>query len=267
MGRPKRAAAAPSAPKPKPFDGFKLALSGKFNSIGYSQSQLETVVKDLGGSVGPRVDGSTTHLVCTRDDFDKQTTKVVAAQDKDLPIVNSDWLLECSEKEQLLSVDNYVFSAQQKNGTVSDAQSASAPAPAPSSTKTTVPSRGKKRKADDEDEDSKDDSQQKKKAANGSDMNGEEEVKEVAEGQYIKKRDFAIPVDEHCPHSNRAVYIDPDSGMIYDASLNQSNSSHNNNKFYRVQVSPLISQACKRHDQLLMQYVHLDCIRCTEEGV
>lgn len=243
MARPKRAAAAAAAPTPKPFDGFKLALSGKFNSIGYSQSQLETVVKELGGTVGARVDGSTTHLVCTQDDFDKQTTKVVAAQGKDLPIVNSDWLLECSEKEGLIPVDNYVFSSQQKNGTASNAPSAPSP---PTTTTTTVPSRGKKRKADEEDGKAKDESQ-KKKAANSSDVNGMEEEKEVAEGQFIKKRDFAIPVDEHCPHSNRAVYIDPDSGMIYDASLNQSNSSHNNNKFYRVQVSPMVFLTCRRH--------------------
>ncbi|KAF4969972.1 hypothetical protein FSARC_2874 [Fusarium sarcochroum] len=63
-----------------------------------------------------------------------------------------------------------------------------------------------------------------------------EEEKVVAEGQFIKKKDVAIPLDEHCTLPTYQVYVDPDSGLIYDASLNQTNSSANNNKFYRVQL-------------------------------
>ena len=63
------------------------------------------------------------------------------------------------------------------------------------------------------------------------------EEKQVAEGQFIKKKDAAIPVDEYCPMVNQQVHIDADTGLIYDASLNQTNASHNNNKFYRIQVS------------------------------
>lgn len=70
-----------------------------------------------------------------------------------------------------------------------------------------------------------------------------EEEKVVAEGQFIKKKGVVIPLDEFCPHANFEVYIDPDSGMIYDAALNQTNSSNNNNKFYRVQVGCVVKQA------------------------
>lgn len=63
------------------------------------------------------------------------------------------------------------------------------------------------------------------------------EEKVVADGQFIKKKGVTIPVDEYCPLVNYVVFVDPDTGMIYDASLNQSNSSNNNNKFYRIQVS------------------------------
>ncbi|KAJ4201266.1 hypothetical protein NW767_006915 [Fusarium falciforme] len=62
------------------------------------------------------------------------------------------------------------------------------------------------------------------------------EDKVVAEGQFIKKKDVKIPLDEFCTLPTYEVYVDPDSGMIYDASLNQSNSSNNNNKFYRIQI-------------------------------
>ncbi|KAG9518070.1 PARP-domain-containing protein, partial [Aureobasidium melanogenum] len=44
-----------------------------------------------------------------------------------------------------------------------------------------------------------------------------------------------IPIDEGVS-SSWHVYVDPDTGIIYDASLNQTNASNNNNKFYRVQL-------------------------------
>ncbi|RBR06655.1 uncharacterized protein FIESC28_10970 [Fusarium coffeatum] len=62
------------------------------------------------------------------------------------------------------------------------------------------------------------------------------EEKQVAEGQFIKKKDAAIPLDEYCTLPTYQVYVDPGSGLIYDASLNQTNAGNNNNKFYRIQV-------------------------------
>ncbi|THW53395.1 PARP-domain-containing protein [Aureobasidium pullulans] len=44
-----------------------------------------------------------------------------------------------------------------------------------------------------------------------------------------------IPIDEGVSSSYR-VYVDPITGIIYDAFLNQTNASNNNNKFYRVQL-------------------------------
>ncbi|KAI5268202.1 PARP-domain-containing protein [Aureobasidium subglaciale] len=44
-----------------------------------------------------------------------------------------------------------------------------------------------------------------------------------------------IPIDEGVSSSYH-VYVCPDSGIIYDASLNQTNASNNNNKFYRLQL-------------------------------
>ena len=57
----------------------------------------------------------------------------------------------------------------------------------------------------------------------------------MGEGQVAKSNDMQIPLDEGCLFPTSKVYID-DSGVIYDASLNQTNSSNNNNKFYRIQV-------------------------------
>ncbi|KAF5251101.1 hypothetical protein FANTH_3774 [Fusarium anthophilum] len=51
-----------------------------------------------------------------------------------------------------------------------------------------------------------------------------------------EKKDVVIPLDEHCTLTTYKVYIDPKTGMIYDASLNQTVSSANTNKFYNIQV-------------------------------
>jgi poly [ADP-ribose] polymerase len=57
----------------------------------------------------------------------------------------------------------------------------------------------------------------------------------VGDGQNAKSKQIAISVDEYCTLPSYQVYID-DDGTIFDASLNQTNSSANNNKFYKVQV-------------------------------
>ncbi|KAG4273580.1 poly(ADP)-ribose polymerase [Fusarium proliferatum] len=51
-----------------------------------------------------------------------------------------------------------------------------------------------------------------------------------------KKEDVVIPLDKHCRLTTYKVYIDPITGLIYDASLNKTVSSANTNKFYNIQV-------------------------------
>jgi hypothetical protein len=58
----------------------------------------------------------------------------------------------------------------------------------------------------------------------------------VGDGQNAKSSKIAISVDEYCPLASYQVYIDGNDGTIWDASLNQTNASANNNKFYKVQV-------------------------------
>ncbi|KAF2434596.1 PARP-domain-containing protein [Tothia fuscella] len=60
--------------------------------------------------------------------------------------------------------------------------------------------------------------------------------KQKTDAQVLKTPNLAIPVDEHSPYSaTHRVYIAPD-GVVYDASLNQTNIGANNNKFYRIQL-------------------------------
>ncbi|KAI4287708.1 MAG: hypothetical protein L6R35_003033 [Caloplaca aegaea] len=56
------------------------------------------------------------------------------------------------------------------------------------------------------------------------------------DGQKAISRDIDVPVDEgYDDRGNVKVYVD-DDGIIYDASLNQTNIGGNNNKFYRLQL-------------------------------
>lgn len=58
----------------------------------------------------------------------------------------------------------------------------------------------------------------------------------ITEAQFAPEgAKLDIPIDDGVSPSWH-VYVDPDTGIIYDASLNQANASNNNNKFYRVQV-------------------------------
>ncbi|KAI5359132.1 putative poly(ADP-ribose) polymerase, regulatory domain, WGR domain, WGR domain superfamily [Septoria linicola] len=53
--------------------------------------------------------------------------------------------------------------------------------------------------------------------------------------QYAKAEKLVIPVDEECQFNGR-VYVDDSTGIIYDASLNQTNAGANANKFYKIQL-------------------------------
>ncbi|KAK9418123.1 putative Poly polymerase catalytic domain-containing protein [Seiridium unicorne] len=57
------------------------------------------------------------------------------------------------------------------------------------------------------------------------------------EDAQVAKPGVKIPLDENIAGelAQYEVYID-DDGIIYDASLNQTNAGHNNNKFYRIQL-------------------------------
>jgi hypothetical protein len=82
----------------------------------------------------------------------------------------------------------------------------------------------------------------KEEVAEAEDDNDVKETKaspttDVKEAQVAKAGTSQIPLDECCHLTNYHVYVDPNDSLIYDAALNQTNASGNNNKFYRVQVN------------------------------
>jgi poly [ADP-ribose] polymerase len=269
---PKRGSKAAAPAKPA-LDGCKIVLSGTFP--GATHAAIKAKAEALGATVAASVTDDVTHLVATEADFNKPSPKVSKAQSLGIHILSLDWLSLCQQTNSKEPEAGHLLGTPAKddddepaqtdaskpvlsqvNGTgtaasgttTSKSRKRATPAvdytsdteAAPKAKKT----RGRKTaaaKADaDEDVEMKD--------ANGTaDAEPEEEEKDkvkkgkgkeraMGEGQLAKSKDMQIPLDEGCPFSTSKVYID-DAGVIYDASLNQTNASNNNNKFYRIQVS------------------------------
>jgi poly [ADP-ribose] polymerase len=219
-----------------PLDGCVLAISGKFDSTKHTHASLEQLVKSLGGSVTKSVTKTTTHVVCTEDDYNNGSAKVAAGKAKELPLVSPEWIFESEKQNKTIDPQDHVWDSAQPSD--SQANGKKRPIMVSKSDEDEEPETKKAKTAGSKASKA---AGTKAKAAKSepepeTDAKVEEES-QVAEGQFIKKKNVAIPVDERCPFLYHEVYVDPDSGLIYDASLNQTNSSANNNKFYRLQVS------------------------------
>lgn len=244
---PRRKAAAP--PAPLPLDGCAIALSGKFDSLGgHTQGSLEALIRTLGGTVTRSVTKTTTHVVCSEDDYKGNSAKVSAGKAKDLPLVSPIWILDSDEEKKTLDPETYSWFQKSVASASSQTKPAAGSKKRPTAAAAKTAEESEEEKEEEEEEEAPKPKRSKKASSAKSAPAKAEVVKEeeeeesneqsqVAEGQFLKKKDTVVPIDEFCPLTNYLVHIDPDSGLIYDASLNQTNASHNNNKFYRVQVS------------------------------
>ncbi|KAI3331669.1 PARP-domain-containing protein [Xylariaceae sp. AK1471] len=216
----KKKVAVPVTP---PLTGFNIAISGTIPNR--TQASIERdLITTLGGTLAKSVSTSTTHLVTTEADYQKPSAKVKSAQANDIPIVTFQWLEDCFTQNTHLAESAYEFVSQTRDQTSGSVQQLNG------SRKRSAP------QTPQSDNDSNAPPQPKKKGKADNDEPKEREAK-VAEGQIAKSFDVKIPVDEGAVRElvNYEVYID-DSGVIYDASLNQTNASNNNNKFYRIQL-------------------------------
>ncbi|KAI1076768.1 PARP-domain-containing protein [Whalleya microplaca] len=229
------AKAAKGAPPPPPLNGCIIALSGTFP--GRTQATIERDFMTLqGASLAKSVTASTTHLVATEVDYHKPSTKVKAAQSYNVPIVTFQWLED--SHNQMTRMDENAYSLDSSQSQEASQSQASQPQ-ASRTNGTRKRSAAQTPAANGDVDDNNSQSQPKKKSKASKDKLQKQEAKDakIADGQIAKSFDVRIPVDEgagdHFP--NYEVYID-DSGVIHDASLNQTNATNNNNKFYRVQL-------------------------------
>ncbi|KAI9772671.1 MAG: hypothetical protein M1840_000266 [Geoglossum simile] len=232
--------------------GQTIAFSGTFP--GYKQADLGATVLSNGGEISAKVGENCTHLVTSQADYNKPSAKNKQARDiPGLKVVSLDWLLDSVQNKKLEPEASYTLgnpntpTGGQRNDVSS--KSARADSGANMNTRgakandTDVPKtgskteiinkhsvKGKKRSRKDKvviKDDSADDSTAE---------DNEPATKKLKDGQKAKSTSLFVPVDEGCQLSySHRVYIGSD-GTIYDAALNQTNVSNNNNKFYRIQL-------------------------------
>ncbi|OAA72364.1 poly polymerase 2 ADP-ribosyltransferase 2 [Cordyceps fumosorosea ARSEF 2679] len=252
----------------RPLEGLRVVVSGHVNVSDHVPYSVEYLLGDLGAVQENRVLNAVTHVISSREDYLKNATKVRNGTDKGLPIVRGAWVVECDRTQTLVDVDKHTWpnvieqekklqdarqeflaaeAAGKTNGTVKKRPIAVANPDdtaangddepdeeqvAEPKTKKPRAARGKKQAAiQDEDEEMKDAEDDSAKQLQEEDTKGA-----GTEQAQIAKQGLVIPVDNFCPLPGVQVYIDPDSGVIYDASLNQTNASNNNNKFYIIQL-------------------------------
>ncbi|PHH53976.1 Poly [ADP-ribose] polymerase 1 [Ceratocystis fimbriata CBS 114723] len=237
------------------LEGCAVAISGVFP--GYSHSTIETLIKDLGGTITKSVTRTTTHLVTTQHDFDNSSIKVQAAVSKGLPVVSLEWVVKASDELVRQREAKFEIGATSASHGAADGRCTPPPAQAPEAhpkspstptgtpakkrgspdAKTVVEAPRKKRaratKKDTIKEDPEAKGKSEQKPAAEVEQRKEKEV--LADGQIAKSDKLVVPLDNPGAFPGGRVYIDQD-GLIYDASLNQTNASNNNNKFYRLQI-------------------------------
>jgi poly [ADP-ribose] polymerase len=201
-----------------PLSGCSIATSGRFP--GTTQAALQSRITRLGATISSSVTADTSFLIATEKDYNDGSTKSKAATTHNVPVVTLDWLEETESSNSKADETKYLLSSP-----AAPAAAAAAPTPAPAQTN------GSKKRAA-----SPDASPPPAQDAAKSNKRKKIEDAKVGEGSIAKKsKKVMVSVDEYCPSSTYQVYID-DDGLIWDASLNQTNASANNNKFYKVQV-------------------------------
>lgn len=232
----------PPAPPVLPLKACRIVVSGAFP--GQQITDVVDKASELGAATSVNVTKTVTHFITSQSEYDHGSAKILKAKDQGVHILSLDWLAECEKENKLVDETPYLLST-----TAAAAASGSTP-PAPNGT---TKGKGRKRAAspDASDDDTKPAGKRTKKdtaaaAAQATTAVSSSKLQAKAEkaaangtGTVVKKAkgNLNVPVDDACHLANLGyqVYIDAEN-IIYDANLNQTNASNNNNKFYRVQV-------------------------------
>ncbi|KAJ5641393.1 hypothetical protein N7490_005393 [Penicillium lividum] len=193
------------------FKSLFIAVSGTIP--GHKQADIKTLVEEQGSTFMTVLDNTCTHLITTQKEVERKGTKYQAAcKIPTCKIVNVDWLVSSCEAKKVLPEKAFLLSSDSNSDAKMPMLDGTSENP-------------KKRAIKEEDDD---DAQKSKKSKKDS--------------QKSHSKPLNIPVDEgffhNCPFKGPQyahVYVSSD-GLIWDATLNQTDSGKNNNKFYRVQL-------------------------------
>lgn len=219
--------AAPAARKP--LTGCRVAFAGTFGG-GVSQAALQRDVLALGGEVERVVGSETTHLVTTDREVQKGTRKVQDAMDRggDVKVVGAEWLRTCLEEGKRADEDGFLI-GDREGGSVSQSADVKKEAKGTNSS-------GKRPAAAVAASAESSDAEAQAPPKKLHKTEAKTQSKLIPDTANTKpKKQINIPIDEGCALQTYQVYVDP-MGVIYDAALNMTNATGNNNKFYRIQV-------------------------------
>ncbi|KAJ5157758.1 uncharacterized protein N7482_008858 [Penicillium canariense] len=251
---------------PRTFKKMVIAISGTF--AGYKQAEMrltlfllpadiKALVEEQGATFSSSVTDQCTHLVTTEKDAEKKGIKYQAASKSVIcQVVSLDWLLDSVEKKKPIAEKAYLLgAADAANGPDSKQDDKKVIKKANGKAKVQATDKNGNGVVDSQDakeDDQKDAKKASKKSGTGNASKKrvikEEDDEEPADESNKKQKDsqkasfkqLIVPVDEEfmsCKHAfnNPQVYIDG-SGLIWDATLNQTVAAANNNKFYRIQI-------------------------------
>ncbi|KAH8432738.1 putative poly(ADP)-ribose polymerase PARP [Aspergillus melleus] len=182
------------------FKHFVISVSGSFS--GYKQADLKSIIESRGATFSPGVTIGCTHLITTQREINNNNTKYVqATKVYNCKIVSVDWLIDSHEAKKPLDEKDYLFNSNSKS----------------------------------DDEDSGDE-KKKRTLEEALDLTDDRASKKPKDAQKANSKALNVPVDEGCHLKGiRSVLID-EAGLIWDATLNQTVSGKNSNKFYRIQI-------------------------------
>ncbi|PWY84776.1 poly polymerase [Aspergillus heteromorphus CBS 117.55] len=182
--------------------GLVIAVGGTFP--GFKQADLKNIVSRQGGKFSSTVTEECTHLITTEKEVDNRSVKYTQARKVyTCNIVSLAWLVDSDAEGKRLDEKDFLMGADNNQ---------------------------------DEDEDEEEEKPKKRTLEEALGVQQDGTTKKFKDAQTIGTKSLNVPVDETCPlRAHYAVYIDP-SGLIWDATLNQTSASNNNNKFYRVQL-------------------------------
>lgn len=238
---PPKKASAKAVSKP-PLKGCTIALaSGSIPANTLSLKTLAEVkvrIAEQGGSYVTKVD-ECTHLVVSEAQYEKCLAKVQEAKGKDdVTILSFDWLEKTLSAKSPVGEKDFILH-ERSQGSTSTAQATSSGTNGQANVK-----------SEDEDDIPSTQKQSKKRKRSAKDNDGEDEPEDNKEDlaedkkngkmpNITKNKALKIPLDDVLVEkrgSQFEVYVDPDDSVIYDVTLNQSDSGANANKFYRLQL-------------------------------
>lgn len=185
---------------------------------------LKAAISSKGGVYVTKV-SEATHLVVTEAQYNKPVAKVEEAKShSNVSIVSYEWLEESLSSNSAVDTSAFLHQAStQPNGSANMPTNGTTSTQPPVTTQTSTTDSKKRKRASDGSEDGH---EVKRSTGNGKSMN------------VTKKLDMKIPLDEVFQARfgpQYKVHIDEDS-VIYDVTLNQTDSGKNANKFYKMQL-------------------------------